>query len=41
LREEYECCALVQQAQAWLSAKLTFIAQEIKNGVDPTSLIGI
>ena len=41
LREEYECCALVQQAQTWLSAKLTFIAQEIKNGVDPTSLIGI
>lgn len=41
VREEYEACRTVTEAQAWLQGKIDFFLQEIAKGEEPAHLIGL
>jgi hypothetical protein len=40
-REEYECCAIVREAQAWLPTRIQFFLDQIQAGESPENLIGL
>ena len=40
-REEYECCAVVREEQAWLQGRIEFFLAQIRSGETPENLIGL